>query len=127
MSMSMINAVRSWGHDAALAAQRASESTAALGALRDHAGALDELTRATNGWTKAEDAWSLLIRAVNEHPGGAGLMVLRRAAEIAEQVSGDLGMWVATAGSRASFTSVEAVAISQLDDVRRLATEAATS
>ena len=138
--------IRTWSDNAALAAQRASESTTALATLRNDASALDEITHALgsggswddpfdaardlaeqgnrgvwDGWTKADAAHSLLSRAVAEHPGGAGLVQLQRAQALAEQASGDLGNWIATGGRHASFDAVESVVRLRLGEVREIA------
>ena len=144
--MTTINVIRTWSDNAALAAQRATESTSALATLRGDAAALDEITHALgsggswddpfdavlelaeqgnrgvwDGWTKADAAHSLLGRAIADHPGGAGLVQLHRAQALAEQASGDLGNWIATGGSHASFEAVETVVRAQLDEVREIA------
>ncbi|MCW2920947.1 MAG: hypothetical protein JWL76_821 [Thermoleophilia bacterium] len=144
--MTALNVIRTWSDHAALAAQRASESTSALATLRGDASALDEITHALgsgsswddpfdaalelaeqgnrgvwDGWTKADAAHSLLGRAVAEHPGGAGLIQLQRAEALAEQASGDLGNWIATGGRSGTFDAVESVVRSQLDEARSIA------
>lgn len=147
--MTVINMMRTWGDHAALAAQRADEATTALASLRDDAAALDDITHALgsggtwddpfeaardlaeqgnrgiwDAWTKSDAAHSLLGRAVADHPGGAGHVELQRAQALAEQVSGDLGNWIAT-GGRAPFASVESVARAQLVEVRSIAEQLA--
>ena len=144
--MTVINVIRTWSDDAALAAQRANEATTALATLRDDASALDEISHALgsggtwddpfdaalelaeqgnrgiwDGWTKANAAHSLLTRAVADHPGGAGHVQLQRAHALAEQASGDLGNWIAMGGRREAFSGVESVVRAQLDEVRTIA------
>lgn len=144
--MTFINMMRTWSDHAALAAKRADEATTALATLRDDASALDEITRALgsgstwddpfdaardlaeqgnrgiwDAWTKSDAAHSLLGRAVAEHPGGAGLVQLKRAEALAEQAGGDLGNWIVSTGRRASFDALEASVRAQLTEVRSIA------
>lgn len=144
--------VRTWGDHLALAAQRATESGTALRSLVDDADAAADVTRAVrsgstwddpfdavreladagnrglwDGWTKAEAAQSLLGRALERHPGGAGVLELQHARSIAEQASGDLGNWIATGGRGASLESVGRSVTGQLDEVRRLAAQVAAA
>ncbi len=144
--MTVINVIRTWSDNAALAAQRVDEAAQALTSLRDDASALDEITHALgsgstwddpfeaardlaeqgnrgiwDAWTKADAAHSLLGRAVAKHPGGEGFLQLRRAEALAEQASGDLGNWIATSGRRASFPALESSVQAQLAEVRSIA------
>lgn len=144
--------VRTWGDQLALAARRASESRTALRELVADPAAATDVTRAIrsgstwddpfdavrelaetgnrglwDGWTKAEAAQSLLGRALDRHPGGAGVLELRRAQSLAEQASGDLGNWIATGGRGVSLEVIERSVASQLDEVRRLAGQVAAA
>lgn len=143
-----INVARSWSEELALGITRASEAKAALADVVATPSLVDEAMEAVgsgaafddrfdavlhiaergnpglhDGWTKSDAARAILSRAVAHHPGGAGAQELVRAQAIADQVSGDIGNWIATGGRGGSLTVLEASVRGQLEEVQRLGRE----
>lgn len=142
--MTAVSWIRTWADDVALGVTRATEAKGALASLARDADAVDDITLAVrsgstwddpmdavlelaengnrglwDGWSKADASLSILKRAIDKHPGGAGVAELRRAQGAAQRAGVELEDWI-RGGAPQPFASLEATVRGHLDQVRAL-------